>query len=165
MKKTATRMMLLACLVVPFAACKKQEEPKVENAPEAALVAPAKDDDAGWRTYLSEVVGRNMGNITNTPYLYYLPPESDAEFQAKYERSLEQAKTAIARGIVGGNLLAFGSSASTRMADLVVASFEGAEAGSMKGVRLLFIGDAADSERVKAAVEPTGVEYVFVEAK
>jgi hypothetical protein len=32
-------------------------------------------------------------------------------------------------------------------------------------VRVLFIGKAEDSERVRAAVEPTGAEYLFVEAK
>lgn len=164
MIRIATRLLFVACLVLPFAACKKQDAAPAETA-EVALVAPAKDDDAGWRTYLSEVVTRNMGTITNTPYLYYLPPESDPEFQAKYERSQDQAKTAIARGIVGGNLLAFGSSASAKMADLVVASFEGVEPGTMKGVRVVFIGDAADGERVRAAVTPSGVEYVFVEAK
>ena len=35
----------------------------------------------------------------------------------------------------------------------------------MKGVKVLFIGQAADNERVKAAVAPSGVNYVFVEAK
>jgi hypothetical protein len=35
----------------------------------------------------------------------------------------------------------------------------------MKGVKVLFIGTPADSERVEAAVEPAGVTYVFVEAK
>lgn len=164
MIRIATRLLLIACLVVPFVACKKQEAAPAETA-EAPLVAPAKDDDAGWRTYLQEVVSRNMGTITNTPYLYYLPPESDPQFEDKYGRALDQAKAAIGRGIVGGNMLAFGSSASTRMADLVVASFEGTEPDSMKGVRLLFIGAAADGERVKAAVAPTGVDYVFVEAK
>ncbi|GGD57666.1 hypothetical protein SAMN06296058_0663 [Pseudoxanthomonas indica] len=164
MIKIATRLLLIACLVVPFAACKKQEAAPADAA-EVALVAPAKDDDAAWRTYLQEVVGRNMGTITNSPFLYYLPPESDPEFQAKYERSLEQAKNAIARGIVGGNMLAFGSSASARMADLVVASFDGVQPDTMKGVRVLFIGDAADGERVKAAVAPAGVDFVFVEAK
>jgi hypothetical protein len=164
MIKIATRLLLIASLVLPFAACKKQEAAPA-NPAETALVAPAKDDDAAWRTYLQEVVGRNMGTITNSPFLYYLPPESDPEFQAKYERSLEQSKNAVARGIVGGNMLAFGSSASARMADLVVASFEGVQPDTMKGVRVLFIGDAADGERVKAAVAPAGVDYVFVEAK
>jgi hypothetical protein len=35
----------------------------------------------------------------------------------------------------------------------------------MKGVKVLFIGATADGDRVKAAVEPAGVTYVFVEAK
>jgi hypothetical protein len=35
----------------------------------------------------------------------------------------------------------------------------------MKGVKVLFIGKPADSDRVKAALAPTGVDYVFVEAK
>jgi hypothetical protein len=49
------------------------------------------------------------------------------------------------------------------MADLVVAAFNGVPAASMKGVRVLFIGKAADSARVQAAVTPAGVEYVFVD--
>lgn len=162
--KITNRFLLAACLVLPFAACKKEEAAPAEVAL-AELVAPAKDDDAGWRGYLQEVVTRNMGKINNTPFLYYLPPESDPEFEDKYERSLEQAKNALARGVVGGNLLAFGSSASGRMADLVEVSFQDVPDDTMKGVRIVFIGNAADGERVKAAVEKKGVDYVFVEAK
>ena len=51
------------------------------------------------------------------------------------------------------------------MADLVVASFQGVQPDAMKGVRVLFIGAPADNERVKAVVAPTGVDYVFIEAK
>ena len=91
--------------------------------------------------------------------------ETDPEFQAKYDRQLEQAKNAIARGIVGGNLIAFGSPESAKMADIAVASFTGVPADTMKKVKIVFIGEAADSERVKAAVAPTGADYVFVEAK
>ncbi|HEY5973059.1 MAG TPA: hypothetical protein VIT22_14060 [Pseudoxanthomonas sp.] len=162
--KITTRLLLAACLALPFAACKKEEVAPVETAP-AALVVPTKTDDAGWRTYLSEVVMRNMGEITNQPFLYYLPTQDDPEFQAKYDRQLEQAKNAIARGIVGGNLIAFGSPESAKMADIAVASFTGVPADTMKKVKIVFIGDAVDSERVKAAVVPTGADYVFVEAK
>jgi hypothetical protein len=35
----------------------------------------------------------------------------------------------------------------------------------MKGVKVLFIGAPADSERVKAAVAPSEATYKFVEAK
>jgi len=162
--KMTTRLLLAACLVLPLAACKKQEEAPVETV-QAPLVAPAKTDDAGWRTYLQETVTRNMGTITNNPFLYYLPNQSDPEFQAKYDRQLDQARNAIARGIVGGNLIAFGSPESAKMADIAIASFEGVPPDTMKKVKILFIGDAADGARVETAVAPTGADYVFVEAK
>ena len=162
--KITNRLLLAACLVLPLAACKKEEAAPVEVA-QAALVAPDKSDEAGWKAYLSDVVLRNMGEITNQPFLYYLPTQADPEFQAKYDRQLEQAKNAIARGIVGGNLIAFGSPSSVKIADLAVAAFEGVGADTFKGVRILFIGEAADNPRVQAALSPTGAEYVFVEAK
>ncbi|MEO6517660.1 MAG: hypothetical protein ABIO17_01510 [Pseudoxanthomonas sp.] len=161
--KIATRLLLAACLVLTFAACKKQEvAAPVEAAP---LTAPTSGDDAAWKLYLQDVVSRNMGDITNNPFLYYLPPASDPNFEDKYTAQLEQAKNAIARGIVGGNLIAYGSPESARMADIAVASFVGVPADTMKKVKILFIGDAADGERVKAAVAPTGADFVFVEAK
>ena len=45
--KTTTRLLLIACLALPFlAACKKEEAPKVEVA--AALTAPTTTDEAAW---------------------------------------------------------------------------------------------------------------------
>jgi len=164
MKNIATRMLLTACLVLPFAACKKQEEAPAQPA-EVALVAPTTTEDGAWKEYLSKVVDANMGTITNTPYVYYLPAETDPEFEAKYGRQLEQAKGAVARGVSSGNLIAFGSPNSAKIADLAVAAFEGVEVDAFKGVRVLFIGKAEDSERVKAAVAPSNAEYLFVEAK
>lgn len=162
--KIMTKLLLTACLAVPLAACNKTEEAPVETV-QAPLVAPDKADDAAWRAYLTEAVTRNMGDITNQPFLYYLPTQSDPEFKAKYDRQLDQARNAIARGIVGGNLIAFGSPESGKMADIAVASFEGVPPDTMKKVKILFIGDAADDARVKAAVSPTGADYVFIEAK
>ena len=163
-----TRALLLACMLAsPLAltACKK-EAPVANEATEAkVLVAPAKDDDAGWKAYLPAVVQENMGTITNNPFLYYLPPESDPEFEAKYQRQVEAATTAMARGVQKGNLLAFGSPASARMAELIEVAFKDVPADTMSGVRILFIGDAADNPRVQAALAPTGADYVFVEAK
>jgi hypothetical protein len=162
--KTISKLLLTACLALPLAACNTEEEAPVDTV-EAPLVAPDKSDDAGWREYLSQVVTRNMGEITNSPFLYYLPTQDDPEFQAKYNRQLEQASNAVARGIVGGNLIAFGSPESEKMADIAVASFEGVPEDTMKKVKILFIGDAADGARVEAAVTPSGADYVFVEAK
>lgn len=161
--KTMTRLLLIVCLVLPFAACKKQEAPVV--AVKAPLSAPVNDDHQAWLDYLSDVVSRNMGGIQNQPYAYMLPGESTADFKDQYDRLLEKAKADVGRGIIAGNMLAYGSPASAKMADLVVASFDGIAAGSMKGVKVLFVGKAADNDRVKAAVTPSGVDYVFVEAK
>jgi hypothetical protein len=93
------------------------------------------------------------------------PPESDPDFQAKYERQTESATQAVARGVQPGNMLAFGSSASGKMADMIQAVFKDVSPDSMKGVRVVFIGQSADNARVQAAIQPTGAEYIFVEAK
>lgn len=159
---TMTRLMLIACLVLPLlAACKKEEAVQAEV--KAPMSAPTTDDRQAWVDYLNDVVPRNMVGISNQPYVYLLPGVSATDFEEQYGRLLEKAQSDVARGIISGNLLAYASPASDRMADMVVAAFTGVPADSMKGVRVLFIGAAADSERVKAAVSPTGVEYVFVD--
>ncbi|WP_161959918.1 hypothetical protein [Xanthomonas arboricola] len=165
MKHTMRALALASIAALAVTACKKEEPAPTAAAAPAPLKAPAKDDNAGWKKYLQEVVGQNLGATTNSPFLYYLPPESDAEFSGSYERQLESVKTALARGVQPGNMLAFGSSASTKMADLIEAAFKDVQPDSMKGVRVLFIGDAAENARVQGIVQPKGVEYTFVEAK
>ena len=164
--KTTTRLMLTACLVLPLlAACKKEEAAKPEAVVQAPLVAPTTNDENAWGTYLQEVVKRNLDGVTGQPYLYFLPAEETPDFQGYYDRLLEQASTDLQRGILEGNLVAYGSPSSAKMADLVVASFGQVQAGSMKGVKILFLGKAEDNERVKAAVAPAGVDYKFIETK
>jgi hypothetical protein len=159
--KTITRLLMIACLVLPFMACKKQEAPApVVKAP---MSAPKTDDRQAWVDYLNDVVPRHMAGIPNQPYVYLLPGESAPDFQDQYDRMLEKAQSDVARGIITGNMLAYASPASAKMGDLVIAAFNGVPAESMKGVRVLFIGKPADSDRVKAAVSPAGVEYVFVD--
>jgi hypothetical protein len=161
--KTTTRLLLLACLSMPLlVACNKGEDkPAVVEAP---LVAPTTNEGAAWDTYLTEVVKRNIEGATNV-YLYTLPDPAGADFEGEYARQLEKAQGDVARGGVEGTLLAFGSQNSAKSADLAIASFAQAQAGTMKGVRVMFIGASADSERVKAAVEPSGAKYEFIEAK
>jgi len=160
--KITTRLLLLACLALPLlSACKEEAPAKVEV---AALTAPKTADENEWNAYLTDVVKRNADGATNM-YAYTLPVDSSADFQGYYDRQLEKAQLDVARGGMEGTLLAFGSPTSAKSADLAIASFANAEAGTMKGVKVLFVGDAADSERVKAAVAATGATYQFVEAK
>jgi hypothetical protein len=158
---TAARVLLLACLVLPFAACNKDAEPvAVVKAP---MSAPKTDDHQAWVDYLNDVVPRHLAGIPNQPYVYLLPGQSAADFPAQYDRMLEKAQSDVARGIISGNMLAYASPASSQMANLVVKAFEGVPPDSMKGVRVLFFGTPSDSAMVKAAVTPSGVDYVFVD--
>lgn len=164
--KITTRLMLTACLALPLlAACKKEEAAVATVA--APLTAPATADDAAWRSYVSDVVTRNMEGIANQPYVYYLPAATgdEATDAGNYERLQDKAKMDVGRGIVRGNMLAYASSDSTKMGDIVVTSFAEVPENTMQGVRVLFIGQAADQARVAEAVAPAGVEFVFVESK
>ena len=161
--KSMSRLMLIACLVLPFAACKKEEDVKVEAAP---LAVPTTDDKAAWNAYLSDQVPRHLGDIPSSNlYVYRVPSVVNESDPGEYERLEEKAKMDVARGIVKGNMLAYAGLDPVKTADMVVAAFEGVPANTMKGVRVVYIGDATTCERVKAAVEPAGVEYVFVDAK
>src|SRR3954470_7210287 len=117
---TMIRLLMVALLTLPFAACKKQEAPVATAA--APVPVPVNDNRQAWIDYLSDVVQRNMGGIQNQPYVYLLPGESTADFQDQYNRLLDKAQSDVGRGIIAGNMLAYGSPASDKMADLIAAS-------------------------------------------
>lgn len=131
----------------------------------AALPTPPSGDTQAWKLYLVNVAKRNMEGIRSSPFMYYLPAADAADFDEQYTRQLDNVAGSVARGVLPGNMLAFGSPASSRMADLIVEAFGHVQAGAMKDVRVLFIGNAEDLERVKAAVEPSGANVVFHEVK
>lgn len=163
--KTTTRLMLLAVLALPvLAACSKEDAgpAKVEKAALAKPTNPA--DEKAWNAYVTDQVTRNLDGATS-PYAYTLPPASDADFAGAYQRQLEKARQDVARGGVEGTLLAFASPDSAKTADFIVDAFKDAGTDTMKTVRVLFIGDAADRARAEAAVKPSGAKFQFVEAK
>ena len=159
------RMSAIALTLVALVACNKKEEAAPVAAAPVVLAAPADGNDMAWKQYLQSVVKQNMEGIRSSPYMYYLPAGSGADFEEQFDRQLDNVGATVARGVLPGNMLAFGSPESTRMADLIVEAFKGAQPASMKDVRVLFIGNAPDAERAKAAVEPTGATFVFYEAK
>lgn len=165
--KNTYRLLLAASLAtLALTACNKKEEAKPEEAAVAAAVAlPTSEDKAAWQPYLASVAKANMDGVVNAPYAYFLPGESSEDFQGEYDRLLERVQLDLSRGIIEGNMLLFGSPARTKLADLVEASFKDAKPNTMKNVKVIFVGDAADKDRVQAAVAPSGVTYVFVESK
>jgi hypothetical protein len=162
-------VLLAACgLTLGLAACKKEgEDEKAPKAP-VVLTAPAGNDDVAWRNYLSQVVAQNQEGVTDRVYAYYLPANSKIQAEdgtSQYGRQMEQVKGVVLRTVLPGNLLAFGSPDSAAMGDLIVESFAGAKPEALKGSQFVFIGKAADRDRVKAAAEAAGAKFVFVEAK
>lgn len=165
MNNKRNRLLLAAALTaLALAACKKEEAaPAAEEAP-VVLAVPAGEDRVQWQEYLKSVAEANMDGVTNSPYAYFLPAASSEDFQGEYDRLLERVQMDFTRGIVGGNMLMFGSphSSSTQLADLVVESFKDVKEGGMKDVKVVFIGNPADKDRVGEAVKPSTANYVFI---
>ena len=166
MANTLKLILLAAAFATTLVACGKKEEEKAAVAAPVAVALPANPaDNQAWKAYIMSVVKQNMGGIRTSPYTYYLPDATASDFEDQYDRQLDNVTGVVGRGVLPGNMLAFGSPASTRMGDMIVEAFTDIPPGSMKDVRVLFIGQAADSDRVKAAIEPSGAAYVFHEAK
>lgn len=158
---------LLATLALSACDQKKEEaaestEQKVET---VALPAPGSEVSA-WKKYLASVVMQNMAGVKTTrPFMYFVPAGDDDKAQSDRSNQLDKVSSDVSRGVLPGNMLAFGGPDSKLTADLVVEAFKNAQAASMKDVVVLFVGAADDSERVKAAVEPAGASFRFVEMK
>lgn len=151
-----------------LAGCAKEEVAAPAPAP---LVAPTDGDDMAWKDYLGKVVAQNQAGVTDRIFPYYLPANSDTltegdqDGRTQYARQLENVTAVVQRTVLPGNMLAFGSPDSAKMADLITTAFTGAEPTALRGSIVLFIGTPADSDRVKPLVEAAGATYVFVEAK
>jgi predicted small secreted protein len=147
-----------------LSACNKHEgdqeaAQQVQQAPKPTDV----NDSKGWSAYLGQIVQKNMqGMSANQPYAYMVTAASTDEQKAQNQRQLESVQDTVARGVLPGNLLAFGGPVSATTADLVVTAFKDAKPGSFKDVIVLFIGDQADEQRVTDALKPTGATVRFV---
>ena len=161
------KILALAAAVASLAACNQQPSaPATQAAPEAAapavLTPPTSNDDIAWKEYLKAVIKQNLQGVRRSPFTYYLPAATAPDFEEQYQRQLDNVGGAIGGGILPGTMLAFASPEAGRMADLIVAAFEGVPSGSMKGVKVLFVGKPEDEARVAAAVQPTNATFIFV---
>src|SRR6185503_16347897 len=148
----------------------QQEQAKDQQAAQATpQVAPKPAnpaDKTAWKQYLVSVVTANMQGVkTNHPYMYFVPGGEDDAAKSDRQNQLDNVKNVVARGVLPGNMMAFGGPESKTTADLIVASFADAGAGSFKDVVVLFIGAPGDLDAVKQALTSSGAEVRFVEAK
>jgi hypothetical protein len=116
-----------------------------------------------WQAYLQQVVTNNMDGISNTPYAYFVPSAKYPENEDSIGRVQGQVNDVVAATVLPGNMIAVGGPDSSTSALVLESAFKQASPGSFKGVVVLFIGDQADEAAVKAAVEPSGATFKFVQ--
>lgn len=182
MKKYTIRLGLAFFATLLLAACGPSQADKDKAAADAAqasklaaeqaaLVLPKDvNDKSAWQNYfkacLTKFQRENASTVkANRLYTYYLPGGDGADQQTDRAAQLDNLKTAVSRGGVAGNLIAFVGPVSKLTADLIVEGFKDVSAGSFKGVFLVFVGSPDDQDRVKAAVEKSGADFRFVEMK
>lgn len=174
MKKYIGVLTLALAAMLALSACGPSEEDKQKAAAAVAAAEAAKPvpapaasaDKAAWQKYLVAVVKQNMKDVkTNHPYMYFIPGGDSADVQDARKNQLDNVATTVARGVLPGNMMAFGGPDSKLTADTIVAAFNEAQDGTFKGVVVLFIGAAADQDRVSDALTKSAAEYRFVEMK
>lgn len=116
-----------------------------------------------WQAYLQQVVTSNMEGISNTPYAYFVPSAKYPENEDSIGRVQGQVNDVVAATVLPGNMIAVGGPDSSTSALVLESAFKQASPGSFKGVVVLFIGDQADEAAVKAAVDPSGATFKFVQ--
>ena len=163
MRKLALYAAVALIGALSLSACQKQAG---QTAPQAQQVArpTSPTDTAGWKAYLVQVVTKNMQGMTaNQPYMYYVPAGTDdADVQAR-QRQLDNVSSTVARGVLPGNLMAFGGPDSSQTAQMIIAAFKDAQPGSFKGVIVLFVGDKSDEQGVAQALQPSAAIFHFVQ--
>jgi hypothetical protein len=161
----ATALALTGCLAL--SACNNQDDNQQQQTQQVQQVTKPTDPNDGkaWGNYLSQIVQKNMQGMTaGQPYAFMVPAGDDDNSNASRDRQLSDVQDDVARGVLPGNLLAFGGPNSSKTGDFVIAAFKDAKPGSFKGVIVVVIGDQADQQRVEQALQPTGatVRYVLM---
>ena len=166
-----------------LAACNSNQSD--QPAAQAKLTKPTDPNDMkAWSAYLSQIVEENIGDITNTPYAYFVPdvpvqvaaagasaakagttavPASASSAEETLGRVQDQLNTVVQATVLPGNMVAAGGPNSATTAEVLENAFKQASPGSFKGVVVLFVGDKADEAAVKAAVEPSGATFKFAQ--
>ena len=174
MNKYIRTLALATFAALTLAGCGPSDEDKAKAAEAAAAAEAAKPvplptdpaNKAAWQGYLVKVVMRNMQGVkTNHPFMYFVPAGTGPDQDSARKDQLDNVSLTVQRGVLPGNMMAFGGPDSKRTADMIVEAAKSAQDGALKGVVVLFIGAQADSDRVKDALAKSTADYRFVEMK
>jgi hypothetical protein len=160
----ATALALTGCLALT--ACNKSGDGQQQASQQTQQLTKPTDptDTKAWGAYLGQIVQGNMqGMSAPQPYAYMVPAGDTDDAKDSRDRQLSNVQDTVDRGVLPGNLLAFGGPDSGKTADLLTTAFKDAKPGSFKGVIVLFIGDKADEQRVDDVLKPTNATIRFVQ--
>jgi hypothetical protein len=161
----ATALALTGCLAL--SACNKQDNDNQQQATQQTqqVTKPTDPNDSkGWNAYLGQIMQNNMqGMSAPQPYAYMVPAGDSDDAKDSRDRQLSNVQDIVARGVLPGNLLAFGGPDSGKTVDLVTTAFKDAKPGALKGVIVVVIGDKADEQRVDDVLKPTNATIRFVQ--
>ena len=160
----ATALAFTGCLAL--SACNNQQQDGQQQAQQPQQLSKPSDpnDTKAWGAYLGQIVQKNMqGMSAPQPYAYLIPAGDSDDAKDSRDRQLSNVQDIVARGVLPGNLLAFGGPDSGKTADLVTTAFKDAKAGSLKGVIIVVIGDKADEQRVDDVLKPTDAQVRYVQ--
>jgi hypothetical protein len=169
MRKILATIVIACAATFALSACDQKDKAKDAAAEQAAAVVPKPtdaNDKTAWKKYLVSVVTANMTGVkTNHPYMYFVPGGDDEASVADRNNQFENVHNTVLRGVLPGNMMAFGGPDSKMTSDLIINAFKDAQPGSFKDVVVLFIGATAEGAAVKLALDPTGADVRFVQAK
>jgi len=169
MRKILSFVALACVATLSLSACDQPKTPEqavAEQKPEVVAMPTDPADKAGWKKYLVSVVTANMQGVkSNHPYMYFVPGGEDEASVADRNNQFENVHNTVLRGVLPGNMMAFGGPDSKMTSDLIINAFKDAQAGSFKDVVVLFIGQTAEGAAVKLALDPSGADVRFVQAK
>lgn len=162
MKTTLRHLLIASFATLALAACGEKEAEKPKNEPVAVVVPTDPNDLAGWKTYMTGVVKNNMGGVRSRPFVYFVPAGDDDTAKEEAQRQLEGVQDVVLRGVLPGNMLAFGGPDPAKVATLVTEGFKDVRPNSMKGVKILVVAAAADEQRIRDVLAPGGGDFIFV---
>jgi len=159
----ATALALTGCLAL--SACNNgQQNDGQQQAQQQQVTKPTDPNDSkAWGAYLGQIVQKNMQGMTAPqPYAYMIPAGDSDDVKDARDRQLSNVQDIVARGVLPGNLIAFGGPDSGKTADLVTTAFKDAKPGSLKGVIIIVIGDQGDQQRVEDVLKPTNATVRYI---
>lgn len=151
-------------IVLAVAACHQSSSSQQQASAGPLHVSPPSSatNAQAWEDYMVKVSHADLKGISAKPYLYEILAPSDPRASHR-NPNLQQALTQMATGNrFPGNVIAVGGPDPSETADVLVAVFGVAKAGSLKGLTVLYIGDANDQARAEKAITATGAAFRFV---